>query len=168
MMSSETSSNARRKRGTVPPPGGRAAGARQARAGHGRPPAQEAGGNAAALGVEPVHLLILGTVAAASAAALIAHESANIVKLQIGADGEPGITVSASAEVGDHVGQVEATVEGDGTTIAFNARYLADVLTNVSADQFALELNGPLSPGVFKPLGDEHYIHVVMPVRTTS
>jgi DNA polymerase-3 subunit beta len=88
-------------------------------------------------------------------AALIAHESANIVKLQIGADGEPGITVSASAEVGDHVGQVEAAVEGDGTTIAFNARYLADVLTNVAAEQFALELNGPLSPGVFKPIGDD-------------
>src|ERR1700704_3648702 len=101
-------------------------------------------------------------------AALIAHESANIVKLQVSADGEPGITVSANAEVGDHVGQVEAAVEGDGTTIAFNARYLADVLTNVAADQFALELNGPLSPGVFKPLGDDHYIHVVMPVRTTS
>ncbi|OGO51046.1 MAG: DNA polymerase III subunit beta [Chloroflexi bacterium RBG_16_69_14] len=101
-------------------------------------------------------------------AALIAHESANIVKLQVSADGEPGITVSANAEVGDHVGQVEAAVEGDGTTIAFNARYLADVLTNVQADQFALELNGPLSPGVFKPIGDDHYIHVVMPVRTTS
>ena len=101
-------------------------------------------------------------------AALIAHESANIVKLQVSAEGEPGITVSANAEVGDHVGHVEAAVEGDGTTIAFNARYLADVLTNVAADQFALELNGPLSPGVFKPIGDDHYIHVVMPVRTTS
>ncbi len=101
-------------------------------------------------------------------AALIAHESANIVKLQISSDDEPGITVSANAEVGDHVGQVAAAVEGDGTTIAFNARYLADVLTNVTADQFALELNGPLSPGVFKPVGDDQYIHVVMPVRTTS
>lgn len=101
-------------------------------------------------------------------AALIAHESANIVKLQIGGGDEPGITVSANAEVGDHVGQVEAAVEGDGTTIAFNARYLADVLGNVSADQFALELNGPLSPGVFKPIGDDQYVHVVMPVRTTS
>jgi DNA polymerase-3 subunit beta len=101
-------------------------------------------------------------------AALIAHESANIVKLQVNTESEPGITVSANAEVGDHVGQVEAAVEGDGTTIAFNARYLADVLTNVTADQFALELNGPLSPGVFKPVGDDHYIHVVMPVRTTS
>jgi DNA polymerase-3 subunit beta len=101
-------------------------------------------------------------------AALIAHESANIVKLQISANGEAGVVVSANAEVGDHVGQVEAAVEGDGTTIAFNARYLADVLTNVTADQFALELNGPLSPGVFKPVGDERYVHVVMPVRTTS
>ena len=100
-------------------------------------------------------------------AALIAHESANIVKLQIGGD-DGGITVSANAEVGDHVGQVEAAVEGDGTTIAFNARYLADVLTNVAAEQFALELNGPLSPGVFKPVGDDQYVHVVMPVRTTS
>lgn len=101
-------------------------------------------------------------------AALIAHESANIVKLQIGDDSEAGITVSANADVGDHVGQVEASVEGDGTTIAFNARYLADVLTNVTAEQFALELNGPLSPGVFKPIGDDRYVHVVMPVRTTS
>jgi DNA polymerase III subunit beta len=101
-------------------------------------------------------------------AALIAHESANIVKLQIGTNGEAGITVSANAEVGDHVGQVEASVEGDGTSIAFNAKYLADVLTNVAAEQFALELQGPLAPGVFKPIGDDRYVHVVMPVRTTS
>jgi DNA polymerase-3 subunit beta len=101
-------------------------------------------------------------------AALIAHESANIVKLGVGLDGDPGITVSANAEVGDHVGRIEAEVEGDGTTIAFNARFLADVLTNVDAVQFALELNGPLSPGVFKPIGDDRYVHVVMPLRTTS
>jgi DNA polymerase-3 subunit beta len=101
-------------------------------------------------------------------AALIAHESANIVKLGVGLDGDGAITVSANAEVGDHVGRVEAAVEGDGTTIAFNARFLADVLQNVDAEQFALELNGPLSPGVFKPIGDDRYVHVVMPLRTTS
>ncbi|HEY8631759.1 MAG TPA: DNA polymerase III subunit beta [Candidatus Limnocylindrales bacterium] len=101
-------------------------------------------------------------------AALIAHESANIVKLGVGLEGDPAITVSANAEVGDHIGRVEAAVEGDGTTIAFNARFLADVLTNVDAEQFALELNGPLSPGVFRPIGDDRYVHVVMPLRTTS
>src|SRR3982750_19602 len=51
-------------------------------------------------------------------AALIAHESANIVKLGVGLDGDGAITVSANAEVGDHVGRVEAAIEGDATTIA--------------------------------------------------
>jgi DNA polymerase-3 subunit beta len=100
-------------------------------------------------------------------AALIASSSANIVKLQVGGEGG-GVTVTATAEVGDYEGDVEATVEGDGTTIAFNARYLNDVLSNVQAERFALELNGPLSPGVFRPVGDDAYVHVVMPVRTTS
>ena len=100
-------------------------------------------------------------------AALIASSSANIVKLQVGGDGQ-GVVVTATAEVGDYTGDVEAVVEGDATTIAFNARYLNDVLSNVHADRFALELNGPLSPGVFRPVGDDDYVHVVMPVRTTS
>jgi DNA polymerase-3 subunit beta len=100
-------------------------------------------------------------------AALIASASANIVKLAVGTD-EGGMVVSASADVGDYEGQVDATVEGDGTTIAFNAKYLHEVLSNVAAERFALELNGPLSPGVFRPVGDEQYVHVVMPVRTTS
>jgi DNA polymerase-3 subunit beta len=78
------------------------------------------------------------------------------------------VVVTAAAEVGDNEGRVEASVEGDGTTIAFNARYLVDVLQNVAVDQFAIELNGPLSPGVFRPVGDDAYTHVVMPVRTTS
>jgi DNA polymerase-3 subunit beta len=101
-------------------------------------------------------------------AALIASSAANIVKLGVGVEGEPAVVVSAAAEVGDNEGRVEASVEGDGTTIAFNARYLSDVLQNVTVEQFALELNGPLSPGVFRPVGDDAYTHVVMPVRTTS
>jgi DNA polymerase-3 subunit beta len=101
-------------------------------------------------------------------ASLIASSSANIVKLHVGKDAETGVTVSAAADVGDNKSDVEAQVEGDGTTIAFNARYLIDVLANVSADQFSIELNGPLSPGVFRPVEDGQYVHVVMPVKTTS
>jgi DNA polymerase-3 subunit beta len=101
-------------------------------------------------------------------AALIASSSANIVKLQVGGEDGVGVVVTATADVGDYTGDVEAAIEGDATTIAFNARYLNDVLSNVQADRFALELNGPLSPGVFRPVGDDGYVHVVMPVRTTS
>ena len=90
-------------------------------------------------------------------AALIASPGFSIVKLQVGGKGR----ASWSPRLRD-------AVEGDATTIAFNARYLNDVLGNVQADRFALELNGPLSPLVFKPVGDDAYVHVVMPVRTTS
>ena len=102
-------------------------------------------------------------------AALIAHESANIVKLQIGDDGEAGITVSANAEIGDHVGQVEAAVEGDGTTIAFNARYLADVLEKVDRRAVrARAQRAALAGRVQARSATISYVHVVMPVRTTS
>jgi len=108
-------------------------------------------------------------LAAVREASLISGSTtANIVKLQIGKDAEIGLTVSAAADVGDNRSGVEATTEGDGTTIAFNARYLLDVLRNVNTDQFSIELNGPLSPGVFRPVGDDQYVHVVMPVKTTS
>ena len=107
-------------------------------------------------------------LAAVRLASLIASSSANIVKLHVGKEAEIGLTVSAAADVGDNKSDVEAKVEGDGTTIAFNARYLLDVLANVDADQFSIELNGPLSPGVFRPVSDGQYTHVVMPVKTTS
>ena len=101
-------------------------------------------------------------------AGFIALSSANIVKLHIGKEAETGLMVSAAADIGDNHSEVEAQVEGDGTTISFNAKYLVDVLSNVSADQFSIELNGPLSPVVFRPIDDGQYVHIVMPVRTTT
>jgi DNA polymerase-3 subunit beta len=101
-------------------------------------------------------------------ASFIASSSANVVKLAVPAEGDGTLTITAAADIGDDQGQIEAAVEGDGTTIAFNARYLGDVLQNVSVDQIALEFNGPLSPGIFRPVGTDDYVHVIMPVRTAS
>ncbi|MET0772343.1 MAG: DNA polymerase III subunit beta [Candidatus Limnocylindrales bacterium] len=100
--------------------------------------------------------------------ALIAAGAANVVKLRIGEEGSAGITIAAAADVGDAEGQVEAALEGDPVTVAFNARYLTEALQNVDADRLALELNGPLSSGVFRPTDDADYVHVIMPVRTPS
>lgn len=100
--------------------------------------------------------------------ALIAAGAANVVKLRIGDEGSAGITIAAAADVGDAEGQVEATLEGDPVTVAFNARYLTEALQNVDAERLALELNGPLSSGVFRPTDDADYVHVIMPVRTPS
>ncbi len=100
--------------------------------------------------------------------ALIASSAANVVRLRMGEDGASGITIAAAADVGDAEGEVEAALEGDPVTIAFNARYLSEALQNLDGDQLALEFAGPLSPGVLKPIDDADYVHVIMPVRTPS
>ncbi|HEU5324405.1 MAG TPA: DNA polymerase III subunit beta [Candidatus Limnocylindria bacterium] len=106
-------------------------------------------------------------------ASIFARDSANIVKIELGGDGGDGEVVGVSitahaADVGDNADTVEASVEGSPTTIAFNARYLIDVLSNLGSDEAALELSGPLAPGVIRGIGKDDYVHVIMPVRTAS
>ena len=93
----------------------------------------------------------------------------NIVKLLIEAPNESGggqVTISGtSAELGDNVSQLDAEVEGESTKIAFNAKYLVDVLGVIDAAQVSLETTGSSSPGVIKPVGAEDFVHVIMPMH---
>lgn len=110
-------------------------------------------------------------LAGARRASIFARDSANIVKIELGGeDGDgAGVSITAhAADVGDNADTVEARVEGSPTTIAFNARYLIDVLGALDSEEAALELSGPLAPGVIRGIGKDDYVHVIMPVRTAS
>jgi DNA polymerase-3 subunit beta len=108
-------------------------------------------------------------LAGARRASIFARDSANIVKIELGGEAGDGVAITAhAADVGDNADTLEASVEGQPTTIAFNARYLIDVLANLGADEAALELSGPLAPGVIRGIGKDDYVHVIMPVRTAS
>ena len=110
-------------------------------------------------------------LAGARRASIFARDSANIVKIAVGSEEEDASAVSISAhaaDIGDAADALDATIEGSPTTIAFNARYLIDVLSNLGAEEAALELSGPLAPGVIRGIGKDDYVHVIMPVRTAS
>jgi DNA polymerase-3 subunit beta len=100
--------------------------------------------------------------------ALIASSAANVVRLGFGDDGSSTISVAAAADIGDAEGHVDVQLEGDPVTIAFNARYMIEALSNLEAGSLTIELSGPLAPGVLKPVDDPAYVHVIMPVRTPS
>jgi DNA polymerase-3 subunit beta len=106
---------------------------------------------------------------ACKAANVFARESANIVKMTIepGTELAPGhITLQAtSAETGDNVGEMDAAVEGASIQIAFNVKYLIDMLSAANAAQVALETSTPSSPGKFVPVGDDAFLCVVMPMH---
>ena len=103
-------------------------------------------------------------------AAIFARDGSNIIRLQMvpaTGDGDTAkVIISArSEEVGDNEEEIDADgIEGDEGKIAFNSRYLLDVLSVLERGKVALETTTSSSPGVFKPIDSEDYIHVVMPM----
>jgi DNA polymerase-3 subunit beta len=103
---------------------------------------------------------------ATRSASIFARDGSGIVRLQImPKDGKGKIAISARAEeVGDNLGEVDAVVEGEEAKIAFNSKYLMDVLGVLTEEEVALEATTSSSPGVIRPVGKDNYIHVVMPM----
>ena len=109
---------------------------------------------------------------------LFARDNANIIRVKIdpanggsqgssqGGSGQMSLTAS-SAEMGDNANQLDAMVEGAELEIAFNAKYLIDVLSQIEQPQIVLETTQPTRPGAIRPLGlgEDEFLHVVMPMH---
>ncbi|MCL4384534.1 DNA polymerase III subunit beta [Patescibacteria group bacterium] len=94
---------------------------------------------------------------------VFARESANVVKWKISAD---KIELSSNApQVGQNRVELEAKIAGDPLEIAFNYKFLADFLTVVKGKQITVELNQPLTPGLFRDSANPDFTHIIMPVR---
>jgi DNA polymerase III subunit beta len=94
---------------------------------------------------------------------IFARETANIIKLSLRKDSI--IVSSQTPSVGENTVEVEAKLTGEENEIAFNARYLLDVLSHVEEEELQFEMTGPLNPGVFKIFNDESFLHLIMPIR---
>lgn len=99
-------------------------------------------------------------------ASLFARDNANIVKMSI--EGEKLIIKAESSQLGSNSTEIETEVEGEGLTVAFNARYLLDYLAVNNVERVRWETEGELKPSVFKRDDDEGWIQVVMPVRVQN
>ena len=107
---------------------------------------------------------------ATDTAAVFARDGSNIVRLEMAPQedgGEGGqLKVSArSEEVGDNLNELDIeTLDGADAKIAFNVRYLRDIVQVLGRGKIAIEVTNSSSPGVFRPADSERYVHVVMPM----
>ncbi len=106
---------------------------------------------------------------ATQSAAVFARDGSNIVRLEMEPQesGEGGqLKVSArSEEVGDNLDELDIDqMEGDDAKIAFNVRYLMEIVNVLGRGKVALEVTNSSSPGVFRPADSDRYVHVVMPM----
>jgi DNA polymerase-3 subunit beta len=100
---------------------------------------------------------------------IFAREASHTARLKIkpGSDLTPGqLVISAtSAETGDNVAELDAMVDGTQVEIAFNVKYLVDVLNVIDTPNVALETSAPSSPGLIRPVGREDFLSVIMPMH---
>jgi len=99
-------------------------------------------------------------------AELVAGDRASMVKLAVT---NQTLVVTASSDVsGNAYEELEIEQEGEDLTIAFNARYLIDILNHVKGPRTVMEFLGPLSPAAIRPVeGSDsgEQLFVLMPLR---
>ncbi len=101
-------------------------------------------------------------------AEIIARNGNNVVRLNMQPNTErPGqVEISAqSEETGSSENMIDASIDGPGMTVAFNVRYLREVLEVIKTPNLALETNDHKSPARVQPVGDEDFLHVIMPMH---
>ena len=107
-----------------------------------------------------------GFISALRRAELVAGDRASMVKLAVA---NSVLVVTASSEgTGNAYEELEVEQQGEDLTIAFNARYLVEILNHLESPRAVLEFLGPLSPAVIRPsepsaAGNQMY--VLMPLR---
>lgn len=100
-------------------------------------------------------------------AEIISRNGNNVVRLSLQPNTDrPGqVEVSAqSEETGSNETLIDASIDGPGLSVAFNVRFLREVLEVIKTPNLVLETNDHKSPARVKPVGDENFQHVIMPM----
>ena len=87
----------------------------------------------------------------------------SIIKMSVAAD-EITIT-SSSPDVGTGLEVVSCQTVGDPLNVAFNAKYILDILKNLEAEEAILSMNTSLSPVCVTCADEPDYTYIVTPVR---
>jgi DNA polymerase-3 subunit beta len=103
-------------------------------------------------------------------AEIFAREGSNVARFDIkqaNGDMQPSeVEISAtSEETGKNETIVEATVDGGSVLIAFNVKFLREALEVIKTPNVALETSAANAPGVVRPVGDDNFLHVIMPMH---
>ena len=96
-------------------------------------------------------------------ASLMAREGKNnLIKMSFRED---TLKISSNAELGDVEEETEASLNGEPVDIAFNARYITDVIRNVPDEKLFMKFNSSVSPCVVVPQSGDDYLYLILPVR---
>ncbi len=89
----------------------------------------------------------------------------NEVKIVVGPK-KNGLDIFAqSSDFGQTQSFINGEVKGERTEVSFNWKFLVDGLNNIKSQEIVFGLNKEDGPATLKPVGDETYTYVVMPIK---
>jgi len=90
----------------------------------------------------------------------------NEVRFKINPKEKKLLIFSKNPDLGEYQSSVLGKIKGEALEISFNHKFFLDGLLNINSSKVILELNGDSGPAIIKPVGDNTYIYVVMPIKT--
>lgn len=99
-------------------------------------------------------------------AEVVAGDRASMVKLAM--DGSSLVITASSDTAGNAYEELDVERTGEPLTIAFNAKYLVEILNHIESDTVSLSFVGALNPAAIRPgAGDraERQLYILMPLR---
>lgn len=98
-------------------------------------------------------------------ASLFARESGGSVTLHTDTTHKVVSIHSVASQLGENTSEATAEVDGEGS-VTLNSRYLLEALGCVESPTITFGFSGKLAPCVVRPVGDDSYQHIVMPLKS--
>ena len=97
-------------------------------------------------------------------AAIFARTGSRVIQLET-EEPDSLLVSSNSAEVGNHEERITASIEGENSLVAFNSKFLSDMVGLLETDAIEIKLSGSTNPGLFAADADPTYCQVIMPMH---
>ena len=94
---------------------------------------------------------------------VMVNEKTNIISLTL-SDNNMRLEATAPG-AGKSEDDIDIDYNGEEFTIAFNFRFLLEVLKNMESENVKINFNSPLSATMFVPENDEDYLCIIMPMQ---
>ncbi|AGF53847.1 DNA polymerase-3 subunit beta [Clostridium saccharoperbutylacetonicum] len=96
-------------------------------------------------------------------ASLMAKDgNTNLIRLDIQQD---NLIITSNSQLGKVREEISIKLQGEGIQIAFNSKYLLDVLKNMEQNEVVMKMTSGISPCVIEEENNENAKYLVLPVR---
>ncbi|MEI8173247.1 MAG: DNA polymerase III subunit beta [Deltaproteobacteria bacterium] len=72
---------------------------------------------------------------------------------------------STNPDVGEAKDEIEISYHEQEMTVGYNVKYLLDAIEVIDEERVILEIGQGMKPGVVKPVGNDHYKCIIMPLK---